>query len=167
MSKIFQKSLYKYLSKNMFKNLNFSKLIQCSVVIINYVPTLFIFSSYIKTIDDYDEQLSYLTEMLDQTDSNHLNFIQEFSKKVKSSNKISALAPPGMVAYKKKEDVEHGGARPKSSKGIATKNDTNNFTEQNKASKDNKKGSKFVPLFSKDGKVQCFSLIGVSIYIYS
>ena len=111
------------------------------------------FFSYIKTIDDYDEQLSYLTEMLDQTDSNHLNFIQEFSKKVKSSNKISALAPPGMVAYKKKEDVEHGGARPKFSKGSTPKNDTNNVTEQPKPGKENKKGSKFVPLFSKDGKV--------------
>ena len=63
--------------------------------------------------------------MLDQSDPNHINFIHEFSNKVKSSAKIDALAPPGMVAYKKKEEFEHGGACPKCSKASTLKLESN------------------------------------------
>ena len=106
--------------------------------------------SYIKTIDDYEDQLSYLSEMLDQSDPNHINFIHEFSKKVKSSAKIDALAPPGMVAYKKKEEFEHGGARPKSSKASTPKPESNkdDSSSYKNDRKDPKKGGKFVPLIS-------------------
>ena len=97
--------------------------------------------------------------MLDQSDPNHINFIHEFSKKVKSSAKIDALAPPGMVAYKKKEEFEHGGARPKSSKASTPKPESKKeeFSSHNKNDrKDPKKSGKFVPLFSNDGKVCIF-----------
>ena len=61
--------------------------------------------------------------MLDQSDPNHIKFIHEFSKKVKSSAKIDA--PPGMVASKKKEEFEHGGACPKCSKASTLKPESN------------------------------------------
>ena len=70
-----------------------------------------------KSIDDPEEQRDYLVDMLDKNDPKHLNFIQDFAAKLNSSAKISALAPPGMVAYKKSDDISLGstnGARPKS-----------------------------------------------------
>ena len=108
--------------------------------------------------------MSYLSEMLDQSDPNHINFIHEFSNKVKSSAKIDALAPPGMVAYKKKEDLEHGGARPKSSKASTPKPESNkddSSSSHKNDRKDPKKSGKFVPLFSNDGNV-CILLL----YLY-
>ena len=109
--------------------------------------------------------MSYLSEMLDQSDPNHINFIHEFSNKVKSSAKIDALAPPGMVAYKKKEDSEHGGARPKSSKAGTPKPESNkddSSSSHKNDRKDPKKSGKFVPLFSNDGNV-CI-LLFIPIY---
>ena len=44
-------------------------------------------------------------EMLDAEDKNHRNFIEEFYKKTRSTAKIAALAPPGMVAYKKSDET--------------------------------------------------------------
>ena len=61
--------------------------------------------------------------MLDQSDPNHIKFIHEFSKKVKSSAKIDA--PPGIVASKKKEEFEHGGTCPKCSKASTLKLESN------------------------------------------
>ena len=111
--------------------------------------------------------MSYLSEMLDQSDPNHINFIHEFSNKVKSSAKIDALAPPGMVAYKKKEEFEHGGARPKSSKASTPKPESKKeeFSSHKNDRKDPKKSGKFVPLFSNDGKV-CIHILFFSSLIF-
>jgi len=115
---------------------------------------------YLKSIDDSEEQRLYLIDMLDANDPNHLNFIKDFTAKVKSSAKISALAPPGMVAYKKSDDVSYGGppgfgtngARPKSNQKLRNTPETN---KENVAKSDSsaKKGGKFVPLYAKDGNV--------------
>ena len=65
--------------------------------------------------------------MLDLSDANHSKFIEEFSKKVTCSAKINSLAPPGMVAYKKKDEFDQQsiGARPKSSKEQSRNNSSN------------------------------------------
>ena len=98
--------------------------------------------------------------MLDTNDPKHLNFIQDFVAKSKSSTKIAALAPPGMVAYKKSEDFmssnNFSGARPKSKSKKSPESDKENVDniEQVQKSDSSKKGStKFVPLYGKSGKV--------------
>jgi hypothetical protein len=110
-------------------------------------------------MNDVDEQQQYLVEMLDVRNPNHLNFIQDFSRRIKSSAKISALAPPGMVAYKKGQQL--GGARSKN-KAMQKKptemiGSNNKENSPGKVTTDPKKATKFVPLFATDGKVQ-FSL---------
>ena len=102
---------------------------------------------YLRSLEDYEAQKDYLMEMLDTEDKNHRNFIEEFYKKTRSTAKIAALAPPGMVAYKKSDEiptVQESGTRPKTKKTKENK--------ENEARVD-KKSSKFVPLFSKDGQV--------------
>ena len=96
--------------------------------------------------------------MLDTNDPNHLNFIQDFTAKVNSSAKIAALAPPGMVAYKKSDGPPGfgtNGARPKSNSKLRKAPDSNkeNVTKSEQKSDSGKKGGKFVPLFTKDGNV--------------
>ena len=99
--------------------------------------------------------------MLDLADDNHARFVEEFSKKIKSSAKINSLAPPGMVAYKKKDEFDQQpiGARPKSSKEQSKNNSSSKenyaVAEQKRSGKDtSKKGGKFVPLFTQDGQIE-------------
>ena len=111
---------------------------------------------YLKSIDSYDEQRDYLTDMLDMNDPKHLVFIQEFVSKRTNSAKISALAPPGMVAYKKKDDDSDLYAPKAKSKGKKGKDPTPERTDKTppkSSDSSGKKGSKYVPLFAKDGKV--------------
>ena len=114
-----------------------------------------------KSIDDPEEQRDYLVDMLDKNDPNHLNFIQDFSAKLNSSAKIAALAPPGMVAYKKSDDISLGsanGARPKSKlKNPPGFNKENSPLESK--SESGKKGTKFVSLYAKDGNVNESNMI--------
>merc|ERR1711971_1204601 len=99
--------------------------------------------------------------MLDKNDTNHLNFIQDFAAKLNSSAKIAALAPPGMVAYKKSDDISLGsanGARPKSKlKNPPGFNKENSPLESKPES--GKKGTKFVSLYAKDGNVNESNMI--------
>merc|ERR550532_1266204 len=99
--------------------------------------------------------------MLDKNDPNHLNFIQDFAAKLNSSAKIAALAPPGMVAYKKSDDISLGsanGARPKSKlKNPPGFNKENSPLESK--SESGKKGTKFVSLYAKDGNVNESNMI--------
>ena len=102
-------------------------------------------------MDDFEAQKSYLMEMLDPNDRNHQNFIEQFYKKTRSSAKINALAPPGMVAYQKSDDSfeppkQQAGTRPKTKQKSPNK-------ENLQPKQDKKAHSKFVPLFSKDGNV--------------
>ena len=107
-----------------------------------------------------EEQQNYLSEMLDMNDSNHLNFIMEFNSKLQGANRISALAPAGMVAYKKSDDkgIINGGARPKTSKQKLPPQPTVTETKKENSpalpTTTKKAAGKFVPLFSKDGRVQ-------------
>ena len=114
-----------------------------------------------KSIDDPEEQRDYLVDMLDKNDPNHLNFIQDFAAKLNSSAKIAALAPPGMVAYKKSDDISLGsanGARPKSKlKNPPGFNKENSPLESK--SESGKKGTKFVSLYAKDGNLNESNII--------
>ena len=100
---------------------------------------------YLRSLDDYEAQKDYLMEMLDTEDKNHRNFIEQFYKKTRSTAKIAALAPPGMVAYIKKSEDDLPAPVQQS-----TRPKTKQKTKENK---ENEKTGKFVPLFSKDGKM--------------
>ena len=101
-----------------------------------------------RSLEDYEAQKEYLMEMLDTEDKNHQNFIEQFYKKTRSTAKIAALAPPGMVAYQKKSDSPDPPA-------TMTQQSTRPKTKQKaKENKENESGkAKFVPLFSKDGNL--------------
>ena len=100
---------------------------------------------YLRSLDDYEAQKDYLMEMLDTEDKNHRNFIEQFYKKTRSTAKIAALAPPGMVAYIKKSEDDLPAPVQQS-----TRPKTKQKTKENK---ENEKTGKFVPLFSIDGKM--------------
>lgn len=100
---------------------------------------------YLRSLDDYEAQKDYLMEMLDTEDKNHRNFIEQFYKKTRSTAKIAALAPPGMVAYIKKSEDDLPAPVQQS-----TRPKTKQKTKENK---ENEKTGRFVPLFSKDGKM--------------
>ena len=104
-----------------------------------------------RSLEDYEAQKEYLMEMLDTEDKNHRNFIEQFYKKTRSTAKIAALAPPGMVAYQKKSDSPDPPA-------TMTQQSTRPKTKQKaKEYKENESGkAKFVPLFSKDGNLTIF-----------
>ncbi len=125
------------------------------------------------SIDDLEDQMQYLGEMLDSNNSDHMRFINEFASRSNSVSKLNALAPPGMVPYRKDKDStppaaapvdkSHGGARPKTKQTSGSQKSRKEQQalqrqqqESNKENAANRKSahSKFVPLYSKDGHVK-------------